>query len=158
MGRHGVLIVDHQNLIGQTKELGLEDLDPDWLINSSLRIADCEAFIVVTDLTVLSPISNVQYLYEAERWSSAGYRIMHAPPRRVRLTATNSEASATETNGKRFKCKDMSDGGVRAEIRQWCQVPEITDIMLFSHDVDFAQDMLWVATSTGKHTVLLHMG
>lgn len=160
MERRGTLIVDHQNLIGQTKNLGLNNFDPEWLVNIALRIANCEALVLVTDLAMHNPITNIKYLYEMERWSNAGFSIMHIPSRCVRLTQNESEPVSSESNGNgnRYKRKDLTDGGIRNELRRWCAVPHLTDILLFTHDVDFAQDLHWVTAATDKKAVLLHMG
>ncbi len=148
--RRGVLIVDHQNLVGLCKQHRFIDVDPMWALNLAQRITNCERAILVTDLAVNSPISGNNYLSEAEIWSGYGYKIVHVPAKTQQIF--------DEKGNESVRRKDMTDHGLREELETWRAVPGITDILMLTHDVDSSKDLQKAAWAYGKRIILLTVG
>lgn len=158
--RLNALIVDHQNLVGRAMDLGLHGIDPNWLAEIALRIGNCAGMTLVTDLAMTNPMTGISYMADAVDWADQGFSIVHVPARKIRITKETeiAEGPSSSPNRNRIKRKDQTDGGIRQELQRWCMVPEITHVILFTHDVDFARDLFAVTKAYGKRTVLLNAG
>ena len=147
--RRGILIVDHQNVVGQFKHLGFYSIDPEWIVRLAQRVSNCTQAVLVTDLAITNPMTQIQYLQEVELWSTHGFKIVHVPAKFQRVSGeTNGNG---ETASRR---KDLTDYGIREEIVSWCEVPGVTDLLLFTQDVDFTHDVQNAAWANGKRIVL----
>lgn len=149
--RRGILIVDHQNLVGLCRHQRFFDVDPQWPLDMARRITNCERAILVTDLAVPSPITGNPYLAESEAWYGNGYKIVHVPAKTQRIWDSQTESDQTRR-------KDMTDHGLREEIETWRAMPGVTDILVLTHDVDSAKDLQKAAWSDGKRIILLTVG
>ncbi len=158
--RQTALVVDHQNLVGRALTLGLRDFDPRWLVDLALRLGNCLGMSLVTDLAMANPATNVPYLNDIDRWSDEGFTVVHVPSRKIHVSEQGeiSDDAKGASSKRRYRRKDMTDGGIRSEIQRWSMVPEVTHVLLFTHDVDFASVLLDSATTYGKKVVLLNAG
>ncbi|GEM_PF-1178053 len=160
----GALVIDQQNVIWQFKELGFPRVDPSWYLNLAQRITNLERAVIVCNLQAIDPILNRPYITTAWLWAEHGFQIIHVPARKIRSNDTSDdnqideELPYTETSEIRFRHKDMTDIGVRDEIRHLSGYPSITHIILASHDVDYASDLRQSSWGKSKKTTLLKAG
>jgi len=161
--RHGVLVLDQQNVAGQFARLGFRKLDPRWYLNMAQRVTNLERAVVVADLQAISPLTNQNYLATSWIWDKYGYWITHVPARRIRLTQDSEEIKADQfltenQENQLYKRKDMTDAAVRDAIQIWSTLPNVTHILLASHDSDFTRDVKTASWAKGKKVTLLTVG
>jgi hypothetical protein len=161
--RHGVLILDQQNVAGQFDRLGFRKLDPRWYLNMAHRVTNLERAVAVADLQAVNPLTNQNYLATSWIWDKYGYWITHVPARRIMLMQNADEIGADQTISENqensiYKRKDMTDAAVRDSIQIWSSLPNVTHILLASHDSDFARDVKTASWAKGKKVTLLTVG
>ncbi len=149
--RRGVLIVDHQNLVGLCRNLGLSNVDPQWPLRMAQRITNVERAVLVTDLAISNPMTHSPYLHDIEAWFGNGYRIVHVPAKAQRIWDD-------QTSSEIIRRKDMTEHGLREELDIWRGTPGITDLLVLTHDVDAAKDLQRAVWSAGKRVTLLTVG
>jgi len=161
--RRGVLVLDQQNVAGQFDSYGFRKVDPRWYLNMANRITNLERAVAVADLQAFNPTTNQSYLATAWIWDKFGFDITHVPARRI-LRSTNFEdvngdQAMTETEEESlYERKDMTDSGVRDSIQTWCNFPNVSHILLASHDSDFFKDAKKSIWAKDKRVTLLSVG
>lgn len=160
----GALVVDQQNVVWQFKKLGFPRIDPRWYLNLAHRVTNLERAVAVCNLQAPDPILNRPFIATAWLWAEYGFQIIHVPARRIRSNDQTADSPSsedllnTENSEIMFHYKDMTDIGVRDEIRHLSGYPNMTHIILASHDVDYASDMRQSSWGKSKKTTLLKAG
>ncbi len=160
----GALVLDQQNVVWQFNALGFPRVDPRWYLNMAHRITNLDRASAVCNLQAIDPIVNRQYIAVAWLWAEHGFKLIHVPARRIRVAETGEEypngeeLPFSDTMEPTFKYKDMTDIGVRDEIVHLSGYPNVSHILLASHDVDFASDIRQSSWGKSKKTTLLIVG
>jgi NYN domain len=161
--RRGVLVLDQQNVAGQFAAQGFRTLDPRWYLNVAHLVTNLERAVMVADLQTFNPLTNQRYLDTSWIWDKYGYWITHVPARRIQINQSDEgirgDQSFSEEEDKRvYERKDMTDSAVRDSIQIWSSLPDVTHILLASHDSDFARDIKRASWAKGKKVTLLTVG
>jgi hypothetical protein len=160
----GTFVLDQQNAVNTFKEMGFLRVDPSWYLNIARRVTNLDSATVVCNLHANDPIVCRQYLYTSWLWSEHGFRVVHVPPRKISINANpddhTSESGQTEVQlkDKPYFFKDMTDIGVRTEIRFSSVNSAISRIIIGSHDIDYATDIRQATWGKSKKVTLLTVG
>ena len=132
--RNGVLFVDLENAFGQIANIGIPTLDPAWILDKAKRMFTLKAYVIVANLDKPNPLTGrpIGDYETLKPWSDAGFTIVHAPAKSI-----CEQGSDGLWRHKHFK--DQTDSVLRAQMHLWASFMEITDVILTSHDVDFAE-------------------
>ncbi len=169
----GAIVLDQQNVTGQFYRLGFTKVDPRWYLNIARRIVNIKYAAVVGNLAAYDVIADKQYYETAWLWDRYGFTCVHAPPKQIMLNDGSSdtdngkypmsddhkpEITTSRTDASRYALKDMSDGAVRELIQLWSEVPQISHLLVGSHDVDFVRDVRQASWGRGKRITMLIVG
>ncbi|MDF1496910.1 MAG: hypothetical protein P1P90_02520 [Patescibacteria group bacterium] len=161
--RLGALVLDQQNVAGQFDRLGFRKIDPRWYLAMASRITNIRDAVVVTDLQVINPCTNQQYLNTAWIWDKYNFATVHVPARRIAISSEGDDIKgeqelSDEQERALFVRKNMTDEGVRNQIRLFSMLPDVGHILIGSHDSDFAADAQNTSWAKGKKVTLLTVG
>ncbi|MBU2566356.1 NYN domain-containing protein [Patescibacteria group bacterium] len=145
--RYGVLIVDLENALGQTSNSEIPKLDPAWILDKAKRLFTLHTQIVVANLDKPNPLTGKSIAdYETLKpWSDAGFTIVHAPAKSI-------SDKGVDGVWRHSHFKDQTDSTLRAQMHLWSGFSEVTDLVLASHDVDFAETVESVRRPTHNRT------
>lgn len=159
----GILVLDQQNVTGQFHRLGFSKLDPRWYLNMAHRITNLTEAMVIGDLAAFNVITGRKYLETSWLWDQYGYTIIHVPAKRIVINGNGSAGESPDTMGvdelgAKYGRKDMTDNVIRHTIQRSSSIPDVSHIILASHDVDFARDIKATSWGKSKKVTLLSVG